>query len=137
MAEPIRFNNNQMPFNLPTSDLREGEDVTLVAWGRSGAGKPIHNDLQKLDAKSMLSNRCQWYHQGIMGIHNDEFCTLITKGTGTCNVRNYLSFRGMIFLTLIIFLYTHTHIRTKFGNPKCICYVTSFFIFNIFFIISC
>jgi len=84
LAAPISFNNRQQPIKLPTSDLTKGESVTIVAWGSRGFLRPVHNDLQKLDAKCMLADECQRYHK-LMHVSQNEFCTLITKGTGACN----------------------------------------------------
>lgn len=84
LSKPIVVNDKQKPIALPTSNLKRNEDVTLVAWGSAGFMRPVHNDLQKLNAKSMLPDECQNYHKQ-MRINNNEFCTLIARGTGACN----------------------------------------------------
>ncbi|CAL1687664.1 unnamed protein product [Lasius platythorax] len=84
LAAPISFNSKQQPIKLPTSDLTKGESVTIVAWGSRGFLRPVHDDLQKLDAKCMPADECQKYHK-LMPVSENEFCTLITKGTGACN----------------------------------------------------
>lgn len=89
LSTAITFNARQQPIKLPTSGTVRGESVTIVAWGSTGYRQRVHNDLQKLDARVMLQDECQRYHQNFMKVHPNEFCTLITHGTGACNVRNY------------------------------------------------
>lgn len=84
----MKFNPRQQPIRLPSTDVARNDPVTVVAWGKSGAKNAVHNNLQKLDARCMPANECQLYHQNFMSIHRNEFCTLISYGTGTCNVRN-------------------------------------------------
>ncbi|XP_071626254.1 chymotrypsin-2-like [Temnothorax longispinosus] len=85
LASPIEFGPTQQPIKLPTKIIEKDDDVTIAAWGSRGFRKPVHNNLQKLNAKAMLPDTCQAYHKFLMNIHKDEFCTLITYGTGLCN----------------------------------------------------
>ncbi|XP_050448697.1 chymotrypsin-1-like [Cataglyphis hispanica] len=85
LAAPITFNSRQRAIRLPTSDVVSNEGVTVVAWGSTGFRRPVHDNLQKLDARCMLWAECQRYHQNFMRIHPNEFCTLIATGIGTCN----------------------------------------------------
>ncbi|XP_011252862.1 chymotrypsin-2-like [Camponotus floridanus] len=85
LSAPIIFNSRQRPIGLPTSDVKRGESLTIVAWGSTGFRQAVHNNLQKLNAKCMLPDECQRYHQNFMPIYTNEFCTLISYGTGACN----------------------------------------------------
>ncbi|XP_070170378.1 chymotrypsin-1-like [Polyergus mexicanus] len=85
LSAPIVFNARQKPIRLPTSDVVRGEAVTIVAWGSTGFKQRVHDNLQKLNARCMLQDECQRYHQNFMPVHPNEFCTLISTGTGTCN----------------------------------------------------
>lgn len=87
LATPIQFSSTQQPIKLPTRDVTKGESVSVVAWGSTGFRKNIHNDLQKIDAQLMLPGQCQEYHKSLMKVSPSEFCTLISYGTGACNVR--------------------------------------------------
>lgn len=90
LKEPIIFDDKQKPIMLPTLDPQENDDVTIVAWGSTGFLKPRHNDLQKLDAQYMSANKCRTKVIRLLTVHDKEFCTLISRGTGVCNVRNQL-----------------------------------------------
>lgn len=90
LAAPIVFNARQSAIRLPTSDVVRNEGITVVAWGSTGFRQRVHDNLQKLNARCMLWDECQRYHQNFMRIHPNEFCTLITTGTGTCNVIIFL-----------------------------------------------
>ncbi|XP_011867932.1 PREDICTED: chymotrypsin-1-like [Vollenhovia emeryi] len=85
LTEPIEFGPTQQAIKLPTKDIAKGDAVTIAAWGSTGFGKPIHDNLQKLNAKAMLPEECQAYHSFLMHINKNEVCTLITKGTGLCH----------------------------------------------------
>ncbi|XP_011867927.1 PREDICTED: chymotrypsin-1-like [Vollenhovia emeryi] len=86
LAAPVQFGPTQQPIKLPTRNIAKDDSVTIAAWGSTGFRKAIHNNLQKLHAKAMLPDLCQQYHKNSMPIHSsNEFCTLITYGTGLCN----------------------------------------------------
>ncbi|KAL0102761.1 hypothetical protein PUN28_018215 [Cardiocondyla obscurior] len=86
LAAPVTFSETQKAISLPTNNIEKDDSVTIAAWGSTGFQKHIHNDLQKLDAKAMLPKTCQEYYFGLlMKIHDNEFCTLISRGTGLCN----------------------------------------------------
>lgn len=84
----MEFGPTQRSVLLPTKKSEKNMEVTIGAWGSEGFRKPIHNNLQKLDASVMLADTCQTYHHFIMKIHKHEICTLIKRGTGMCNVCN-------------------------------------------------
>ncbi|XP_018377215.1 PREDICTED: chymotrypsin-1-like [Trachymyrmex cornetzi] len=84
LATPIKFGPGERAIRLPTRDIKSDEKVTIAAWGSTGAGKPLHKNLQKLYAKAMLPDKCQSYHT-IIFVDKTEFCTLITYGTGLCS----------------------------------------------------
>ncbi|XP_077260637.1 chymotrypsin-2-like [Temnothorax americanus] len=81
---PIQFGPKVRQIGLPRRNIAENDGVTIAAWGAMGLGKPIHKNLQKLYANAMLPQECQQYHGNSMLIHNNEFCTLISYGTGLC-----------------------------------------------------
>ncbi|XP_012220523.1 chymotrypsin-2 [Linepithema humile] len=86
LSAPIEFSIVQQAIKLPSRELVQGEDVTVVAWGAMGFRKPVHNNLQKLNAKCLSAAGCRTYHQRTgMPVSDLEFCTLISQGTGTCN----------------------------------------------------
>ncbi|XP_012527748.1 chymotrypsin-1 [Monomorium pharaonis] len=85
LTAPIKFGPTQKSVPLPTENVEKNVAVTIAAWGSTGFRKPIHNNLQKLQARVMLPDTCQSYHRFIMKIHKNEFCTLIEQGTGLCN----------------------------------------------------
>jgi secreted trypsin-like serine protease len=85
LSAPISFNNRQQPIRLPISNEVRNEAVTIVAWGSTGYRQRVHDNLQKLNARVMLQDECQRHHQNFMQVHPNEFCTLITRGTGACN----------------------------------------------------
>jgi len=86
LATPIQFSSSAQAIKLPSRDIAANDAVTIAAWGSTGYGRPIHNDLQKLSSKAMPPNICQEYHKGVMRVHQtNEFCTLIAKGTGLCH----------------------------------------------------
>ncbi|XP_029168465.1 trypsin delta-like [Nylanderia fulva] len=59
LSQPIKFDENTQPIKLPTSDIEKGDGVTLVAWGSKGFLRPIHNDLQKIEANCMPWDECK------------------------------------------------------------------------------
>ncbi|XP_011156988.3 chymotrypsin-2-like [Solenopsis invicta] len=85
LTKPMEFGPTQRSVLLPTKKSEKNMEVTIGAWGSEGFRKPIHNNLQKLDASVMLADTCQTYHHFIMKIHKHEICTLIKRGTGMCN----------------------------------------------------
>lgn len=89
----------------------------MIAWGSIGFKKGLHNNLQKLNAKAMSASQCRAHYQTTqMPVHVYEFCTLITQGTGTCNVRNYiynrLSYNCMILILKIFVFFNIFFART-------------------------
>lgn len=86
LTSPIKFNRHQQPIGLPRANIAKNQAVTLVAWGSTKFGGSVHNDLRKLNANSMLHDECEQRHEGMMKINPNEFCTLIAKGTGACQV---------------------------------------------------
>ncbi|XP_024885004.1 chymotrypsin-1-like isoform X2 [Temnothorax curvispinosus] len=84
LTSPIQFGPKVRQIGLPRRNIAENDGVTIAAWGAMGLGKPIHKNLQKLYANAMLPQECQQYHGNSMLIHNNEFCTLISYGTGLC-----------------------------------------------------
>lgn len=90
LTRPIKFNQRQQAVALPRTDIGNKQPVTLIAWGTSYFGGPIHNDLRKLNANTMLHDECQKIQGSAMKIHQYEFCTLIASGTGACRVCDYI-----------------------------------------------
>ncbi|KYN30838.1 hypothetical protein ALC56_14649 [Trachymyrmex septentrionalis] len=58
---PIQFGPEAIKFS--TKDIAENDTVIIAAWGSTGYEKPLHENLQKLYAKSMLPKKCQSYHK--------------------------------------------------------------------------
>ncbi|XP_018407525.1 PREDICTED: transmembrane protease serine 9-like [Cyphomyrmex costatus] len=88
LLKTIQFGPTQQQIMLPTSNIAMNEDVMIVAWGRQGFQKPVHNNLQKLNMKIILPTTCQArYDKSSLIIHIDKntFCTYIKNGIGTCN----------------------------------------------------
>ncbi|XP_011156956.1 chymotrypsin-1-like [Solenopsis invicta] len=85
LLDPITFNSQQKPIALPTSDIMKNDAVTIAAWGSTGLGQRVHNDLRKLMMNAMLPGECQRLHGTAMKVAQSELCTLTSYGTGLCH----------------------------------------------------
>ncbi|XP_011688321.1 PREDICTED: chymotrypsin-1-like [Wasmannia auropunctata] len=83
LASDIKYDSTQKPIKLPTSPAKENDPCTIAAWGRTGRGQSVHNNLRKMDANVMLPKTCQPATTDKIG--ENECCTYIKRGRGTCN----------------------------------------------------